>query len=413
MRPTFCLLAVALSACGTPDTGSVDKYIKQLAQAQCQWEFRCCTDAEIKVRDMMKYSDEATCEKFAQLALEDSMYLARLAVSQGRAKVDDAMAQACVAKQQMKMCNTPPGQPPPVTTMGPCEVDPCTVALVGSTGTGDACLLANECAKGNRCVASGAGNEGACVPYQKENEICNSSADCDPSVCNIYCAHKDFQCHVRSPIGGPCAYTVDPTSNMPTQPLLLECDASVPGIYCDPASSTCKMLPGNGEACLSPPPPGSPSCNNDPKLMLSCDLTGGMPGVCRGLAMAGEDCTTRQCAPMLMCDRSMTPNVCKAPPTLGQPCPNGQCQMPYICNFNMTPFMCVQPGQLGDMCSFQNGCDTTLFCDTQAAMPTCKAKLPDGSTCTSSQMCLSNICTFMGTTRVCATSATSVQCIGR
>jgi hypothetical protein len=72
MRPTFCLLLASFSACGT-DTSSVDHYIQQLAQAQCQWEFRCCTDAEIKVRDMMKYSDEASCEKYTQLALEDSM----------------------------------------------------------------------------------------------------------------------------------------------------------------------------------------------------------------------------------------------------------------------------------------------------------------------------------------------------
>src|SRR5437016_2198325 len=122
MRPTFCLLAASLAACGT-DTGSVDHFIQQLAQAECQGEFRCCTDAEIKVRDQMKYADEATCEKFAQLALEDAMYLGRLGVKQGRGKVDGTQASACIAKAQMKACNTPPGQPPPVTTTGPCDVD--------------------------------------------------------------------------------------------------------------------------------------------------------------------------------------------------------------------------------------------------------------------------------------------------
>ena len=111
MRPTFCLLVASLSACGT-DTGPVDDFIHRLSQAQCQWEFRCCTDAEIKVRDMMKYSDEATCEKYTQLQLLDTMYLARLGVKQGRAKVDGTMADACIAKLGMKACNTPPGQTP-------------------------------------------------------------------------------------------------------------------------------------------------------------------------------------------------------------------------------------------------------------------------------------------------------------
>jgi hypothetical protein len=410
----ICLLAISLCACGT-DTSSVDNYIKQLAQAQCQWEFRCCTDAEIKQQEMGKFSDEATCEKFAQLALEDAMYIGRLGVRQGRMKIDDKMASACIAKQQAKACNPAPGTTPTPMTMGPCDVDPCTVVLVGTTGTGNDCQLAGECNKDAHCVGAGSGTEGVCVPYQMENQICNDSSDCDPSVCNLYCAHKDFQCHVRSPVGGPCAYTNDATTNnMPGLPLLLECDVSTPGIYCNPATSTCDTLPGDGQPCLSPLPPGGfTGCNPDPMLMLSCDTSGGMPGVCRGPAMAGQDCTNRQCATMLTCDHSTTPPTCKGLPTLGQPCPNGQCMSPYVCNFNMTPLTCVQAQQLGQMCSFNMQCDPTLFCDMNATPSTCKSKLADGAVCTSSQMCLSGQCNFTGTMRVCGATTVAVTCSGR
>jgi hypothetical protein len=407
-------LALLVAGCGSPDTGAVDSFIKQLAAAQCSWEFRCCTDAEIQQQEMGKFKDEATCEQFHQLALEDTMYSERLAVRQSRIRVDGTQAAACVAAQMTKACNPAPGSPPPMPPP-PGTVDPCSLVFKGATAVGDECRFANECVKGAHCVATGAAAQGVCVPFQEEKQICNTSADCDPSVANLYCAELDFTCHLRSPLGGPCAYKIDPATNMPTTPLLLECDTSTGNLFCDPTSMTCKALPQNGEPCLMQPlPPGVGSLC---AAGLVCDMPGTIGGTCRGPGNVGDDCTRISCQSTLYCDRTVTPNTCKALPTTGQPCQqsNFQCAKPDYCNTSMLPYVCAAPAQLGQPCN--NGgilCDTNLYCDTTTTMPTCKAKLPDGSACTQPRMCLSNDCGFAGGTGgTCVPSPISVQCIGR
>src|SRR5262249_41279814 len=162
-----------------------------------------------------------------------------------------------------------------------------------------------------------------------------------PTVFNLYCAKQDFTCHLRSAVGGPCAYTIDPTSMMPTTPLKLECDNSTGQLFCDPASMTCQTLPGDGQTSLQPPlPPGVFStCPQG----LVCD-TGG-PNTCRGPGAVGDDCTRIGCQQMLYCDRTVTPNTCKALPSIGEPCQasNFICAAPYYCNTAVTPFVCAQP----------------------------------------------------------------------
>ena len=81
----------------------------------------------------------------------------------------------------------------------------------------------------------------------------------------------------------------------------------------------------------------------------------------------------------------------------------------------MSPFVCAQPAALGQPCGTGSViCDTGLYCDSTTATRTCKSKLADGSTCTQSIMCLSNICSFTtGTTGVCAPTTVTVQCVGR
>jgi hypothetical protein len=400
----------AVTGCGSPDTGAVDKFVKALAAAQCSWEFRCCTDAEITQQEMGKFKDEATCEQFHQLALENTMYAERLAVHQSRVSVDGTQADACVAAQMTKACNSLTGtsMPPP-----PGTVDPCTLVFKGATPVGNECQFATECVKGAHCVPTGAsGGQGVCVPYQEEKQICNTSADCDPAVANLYCAKQDFQCHLRSPVGGACAYKIDPVSGMPTTPLQLECDNSAGDVFCDPASMTCKNLPGAGEACLTAPLP--PGVGNLCRVGLVCDMPAGMGGTCRGPGQVGDDCTRVACDPTLYCDRTITPNTCKALPGLGEQCQaaNFQCAKPNYCSTAMVPSVCTAPAQLGQACSNTLLCDTTLYCDTAVPM-TCKSKLPDGSTCTQSKVCLSNICSFTGATGTCVASPVTVLCTGR
>jgi len=416
---TVITLAAAAAGCGSGgNPGAVDDFVHNLAVAECAWEFKCCTDAEIMQEEMGKFADQATCVQFKELALQNVHYAERLAAKENRISVDSAQASACVSAQSDKACNATAGSPPPPNP-APGTVDPCTLVFKGVTAVGDACQFQNECVKGAHCVSTGAGAEGVCVPYQEEKEICNTTTDCDPSVYNLYCAKSDFQCHLRSPAGGPCAYTTDMTSGLPTLPLKLECDNTTgANLYCDPASSTCQTLPGSGQPCLTMPPPGvGVQCASG----LVCDSGTGGTNTCRGPGMLGDDCTRIACSTtaMLYCDRSVTPNTCKSLPGLGADCQasNFTCAKPYYCNTAAgPPYVCAAPAQLGDACSASIRCDTTLYCDTTTtpAMPTCKAKLPDGSTCTTSTVCLSGFCSFTtGTTGTCASLNGQVQCIGR
>ena len=74
-------LAAAATGCGSGgNPGAVDNFIHDLAVAECAWEFRCCTDAEIMQQEMGKFADQATCVQFKELALLNIHYSERLAL---------------------------------------------------------------------------------------------------------------------------------------------------------------------------------------------------------------------------------------------------------------------------------------------------------------------------------------------
>jgi len=415
MKRTLVLLcSLALPACGSDNTSGIDDFIESIATQQCSWEFRCCTDAEIKVQDGRKFMSQDDCVPYRKLALQDELFSSLLAARQGRMRLDHDQSHACLMQMMSMQCNAKPNQPTNKPTM---QLDACADVFVGITAVGQPCQFPMECEKGAHCVFNKqTPGAGVCEPYQKEGDICNSSADCDPSVAQLYCAQQDFRCHVRAKLGEKCAFTLDAASR-PGLPLLLECDNSIGNIYCDPASSTCKQLPAAGEPCLSPPPPGvSASCDPDPKLHLTCRTNGtSSTGICQGLAKNGEDCTNVACDTGLYCDSSSgTTSTCKPLPTLNETCSlSGQCATPYFCNFNKSPATCDQPAQLNQPCSNGGICDVTLWCDTTQSTPICKARLADGTACTSDQQCLSDDCNAAAP-RVCnPTPPSAVLCVGR
>lgn len=405
-------------AASAPDLSQVNSFIQAQAQAACDWEFKCCTDAEIKASDQNKYTTKAECLAFQQLSQEDNLYLTRLAVTEGRMRVDSTHATACIQQMSARVCNPLPGTPvPPAPTT---TVDDCAQALTGTTPVGAECIYAKECVIGAHCVNDAqAVGRGVCVPFQKVGDICNADADCDPEVEQIYCAKQDFKCHVRGKSGDPCAYTVSATSTSPALPLLLECDQSGAGnLYCDPVTSTCKTLPGNGQPCLSPLPPGvSSPCNPDPSLDLTCTTATGAggvtPGMCRAPGKLGDDCSSLPCSADLYCSQTGTTAVCAALPGLGQPCTGSfqECAKPYYCSSAGTGVpTCVQPAALGQDCSMVT-CDTGLYCDTTGATRVCATQLGEGASCLSSQQCRSLMCS--GTPSVCQPSQAGVLCTGR
>ena len=413
-RTSLLICSLLLPACGSDGTAAIDSFIQDVATQQCAWEFRCCTDGEIKTQDGRKFADQNGCVPYRQLSLEDELYTSRLAARQGRLRIDDKKAQACIASMMTRVCNARPGQPAPMPAMS--NVDACVSVFNGVTPVGQPCQFAGECVQGSRCVTDKlTPGSGVCVPYQKENEICNADGDCDPSVAQLYCAKQDFKCHVRAKLGDKCAYTTDSASRS-SLPLLLECDASVGNIYCDPASSTCKQLPGAGQPCLSPPPPGvSASCDPDPRLHLVCrTTTGSTSGVCMGPAKQGEDCSNVACDTGLYCASATGARTCQLLPTLGQSCSTaGQCATPYFCNFAKSPATCDQPAQLNQPCSNGSVCDVGLYCDTTQPTALCKSKLADGASCMSSLECSSDDCSATSP-RVCVPAQQGgVLCIGR
>lgn len=413
-RTLFLFASVALAGCGSDNTSGIDDFVQSIATQQCAWEFRCCTDAEIKAQDGRKFMTQDECVPYRLLSLQDALYANMLAAHQGRMKLDHDKAQACIAAMMSMSCNPMPNQPAAPPTMA---LAACADVFVGITPVGQPCQFALECEKSAHCVFDKATpSVGVCVPYQEEGDICNASSDCDPLVTELYCAEQDWKCHVRAKLGEKCALSVD-GAGKPKLPLLLECDDSAGNLYCDPLSSTCKQLPAAGQPCLSPLPPGvSSSCDPDPKLHLTCRTSGGSSGgVCAGLAKSGEDCTNIACDSGLYCDSSTgTTRTCKPLPTINQSCAGaGQCATPYFCNFNRSPATCDQPAQLGQPCSNGATCDVDLWCDSSQSTPLCKSKLADGATCSFDEQCLSDDCNA-ATPRVCnPTPPSAVLCIGR
>ena len=390
------------------NTAPVGAFINSMAQATCAWQFKCCTSAEIQTQEGTKYTTQAACVPYATLTLQDQLYLERLAVKDNRLTVNASKATACINEQNMRACNPMPGMqaPPP----NPTQVDPCTQVFVGATPVGAECLDANECVAGAHCVTDqlGVGN-GVCVPYQEVSQICNTDADCDPNVVGLYCAQKDFTCHLVGEAGAACAYTTDANGNNPALPLLLQCDTTQ-NLYCDPVADKCTALPGAGQACLNPLPPGvSTPCNPNPTLQLVCSVQGTAGGTCVAPGKAGADCSTVTCATGLYCAQGGTTPTCTALPTLGQSCAESElCATPYYCN-PQDNYQCDQPATLGQSCA-QMTCDTGLYCDFTSE--TCKAQLPTGATCTEPQQCLSLDCGGTATPLTCQAAQVAVQCTG-
>jgi hypothetical protein len=418
MKRLAILLLVA--GCGSPSTQDVDQLIQQMAAQQCEWEFRCCTDAEINQLDGTKFTASGDCTPYRALALQTELYLHRLAASEGRLKVDQTQATACIAQMQAKACNGDPKQAM-VGMFDPMEMDACAKVWVGTTPAGHECIYQSECEQGARCIAdASAVGRGVCVPFQHVDDICNVDADCDPSVKNIYCAKADYHCHVRGTFGQPCQYTTDSTGKAASLPLLLECDNTYGNAYCDVKTSTCKQLPVDGDPCLDPLPPGIASaCNPDPKLGLVCDHGGSTSttgGICRAPAGLGESCKTLSCAADLYCDNSIGSYVCKALPGFGQPCSTTgyRCATPFFCAYNVGVYTCSQPASIGENCtSPARSCNTDAYCDTSGTR-NCEPLLGDGATCTSSIQCVSGNCSIPtgGTHQVCGSKTTAVACSG-
>ena len=86
-------------------------FVESVAVQECAWEFRCCTDAEIKAQDSRKYTAQNDCVPYRRLSLQDELYSSMLAARQGRMRLDHDKSQACLTQMMSMACNPKPNQP--------------------------------------------------------------------------------------------------------------------------------------------------------------------------------------------------------------------------------------------------------------------------------------------------------------
>src|SRR3954471_4537839 len=122
MKRILIATSLLFTACGSDNTSGIDDFVQSIATQQCAWEFRCCTDVEIKAQDARKFTTQDECVPYRKLALQDELYSSLLAARQGRMRLDHDHSQACLAQMTSMACNPKPNQPATPPTM---QLDAC------------------------------------------------------------------------------------------------------------------------------------------------------------------------------------------------------------------------------------------------------------------------------------------------
>jgi hypothetical protein len=341
----------------------IDNFVNSVADAQCAWQFRCCTDSEIPAVSENRYADEETCRQALEADFRTTFFTAWQAVQEKRRSMDETARDACLRDFEALGCN-----PAGVAYYGPWILpSSCQRVFVGALPAGSTCsppstsnapsgavrlLARDDCVPGARCVATASADHGVCVPYQEENQVCGEQSPCDPGPDGkkLVCRTSDHLCHPPAQIGEACEYWFNPDGSL-DDGIPCPCGtAEERFIYCDPSSRTCKYAPGPGESCL-------------PASTIAC-----------GIDYAGAGWTNT----ILGCDRSI--------PT--KSASNGL----LWCDSNSN--LCMSPAKSGERCSLQgSGSGVADYCE-QGLLCTCPStgRGSWGDSCTSNTDCLSGYC---------------------
>ncbi|HVU05683.1 MAG TPA: Dickkopf N-terminal cysteine-rich domain-containing protein [Polyangiaceae bacterium] len=206
-------------------------------------------------------------------------------------------------------------------------------------------------------VTYDANNAGDCVAqFVQTYQTCGAAIVKQPACGHVYVGHvpegasctKSPEC--ADPSGGN-ASCVDGICTVPGA------TSSTPGALGDPCNATCRTEPAvtfcssTLSSSGAEPPPGAKSCETTSGLYCD-DAT----YTCAALPALGQPCTT-YCAAGAYCDGTR----CVAQKASG-PCPN------------------------------YTECNSATYCDVTSAEPTCKPRLPMGTSCQSSTECQSGAC---------------------
>lgn len=357
LRPL--LLCVVVAGCG----GQSDPYAP-IDDALCAYTVKCGGGTA---------DDETACRTASAARRAGAGYSLGEAIASGRAELDAAARDACVASIRGADCAELPW-------------DQCRSVIRGKVPPGGACKDDREC-DGGTC-ARGAefalpGCVGVCVAPPKRGEACS-----DRCAAEDYCDATTRVCSERKPAGAACA--------------LGECQA---GLQCagPPGGMVCRSGWGQlGDSCAA-----LASVERQCALGLYCASHGATPsGTCAPRVGAGAACSTAsQCQDGLRCvaaaDGSATcaPPLdegasCIATPTLGEP----GCRLELSCDAASS--RCVRPPRLeARACSGGLDCLTAVdvvsyYCDD--ATRRCTRRAAVGEACAPQPVpadsCIEGIC---------------------
>ncbi len=395
--------------------------LKPLADARCQWLFRCCSDDELSAslgaatasdcadRILNAEVTGAYLYGFPFGPLEVLRQLDRLGngFDYARETVDSAAVQACAKKLSGAACTPHAASKdhcsptPPESAQG---ADPCepTKLIVGSQKLGDDCAPgAYDCAQGFTCVSL-AGQAGVCVRAPAAGDTCYDDGDCGQGVCDW----TTGKCVTGGEYGEACAYT-DPVHPVPGSEKV-RCRS---GLLCDTIAQKCTDPNcGGGSRCYADTDcPLSTQCvyyqcgaprRNGERCARSADCANGTclfdpsarTTLCSELFPNGAACQGDATCASNYCEYKAGIQACAPQLPDGSPC-NGdgrQCASGRCTNVSGS-LVCSRAAAVGDTCANDAECNPSrsLYC---ADLKCTKAPFDNGVSCTSSTQCKSEAC---------------------
>lgn len=260
---------------GAAATGpeSLDAFCEDYAQMSCEAAQRCgCFEA----------GAFGACLAQAQGDCLEWLLPARAA---GRIDYDRAQGGQCLAQLEAVYADCVVGWTE--------QAGACQDMLVGTVPENGACVAEEECAGELLCL------DGKCLALPGDGLACHEQFGC---AMDAFCG-DDKICHTRRALGEQCPDGWD------------ACEV---GLYCEPASHTCRPLLGAGASCAG----AEWACEPD----LYCKSAG---KTCAPYAAEGQSCAdSEMCQPPWYCGDD---KVCRArlpadaPCTTGDQCKSGSC----------------------------------------------------------------------------------------
>lgn len=345
---------LGVAGCGT-STVPIDNVGDEFVGALCE-EVRRCPEAwgdelGLVVNLFEQGADDASCEdllasipQFARTPAEAE------GVENGTIEYDGAQARRCV-RALVDDCI-------PLDLIE--LVEECEGVFTGTRENGQSCEATSECAPSSYCELSSACN-GTCTAQVAAGAPCTTDDECRSGSCEF------------DGLGSTCVeYTL------------------VRGA-------------GLGEACGPVDDEGSTRTNTVCTAGLYCrDTPAG--GVCAEPIAAGASCQGNEvCAAGYFCEEGSCRTATFAS-TVGASCGGAtyilcDATLGLACNADTDRCVSVGDGSVGSPCSYADdeflaffACDDGLYCDTDADVPVCRARLEVGAACDSDRQCETGYC---------------------